>query len=99
MGHFSRSVRIFRTPPLGVESLVVLPINPQRLLTKAFCLKARVNNKCDRSWTVVDVLVPCSDVQQTARAELGSTVVTCTVSAAWLSEEFPYFLRDGVLGF
>ena len=42
--HFSCSVRIFRTPPLGVESLVVLPINPQRLLIKTLCLKARVKN-------------------------------------------------------
>ena len=32
--HFSRSVRIFRTPPLGVESPVVMPITPLRLLTK-----------------------------------------------------------------
>ena len=43
--HFSRSARIFRTPPLGVESLVVLPINPQRLLTKTLCLEARVKQQ------------------------------------------------------
>ena len=36
VGHFSYSVRIFLTPPLGVESPVVLPINPQRLWTYAF---------------------------------------------------------------
>ena len=42
--HFSRSVRMFRTPPLAVESLVVMPINPQRLLTETLCLKARVKN-------------------------------------------------------
>ena len=45
VGHFSRSARIFRTPPLGVESPVVMPINPQRLLTKTLCPKARVKKK------------------------------------------------------
>ena len=44
VGHFSCSVRIFRTPSLGVESLVVLPTNPQRLWTYAFRLKDRVEN-------------------------------------------------------
>ena len=32
---------------------------------------------CNRSCTVVDVPVSCSDVQQTSRVMLGSTVVTC----------------------
>ena len=40
VGHFPRSVRIFRTSQLGVESLVVMPINSQRLLTKTLCLEA-----------------------------------------------------------
>ena len=53
----------------------------------------------NRSCTAVDVHVPCSHVQQSSRTTLGSTVVTCTVSAAWLSEKCPYFLRDGVFGF
>ena len=38
------SVRIFRTPPLGVESPVLVPINPQGLWTYAFRLKDRVKN-------------------------------------------------------
>ena len=44
VGHFSCSVRIFRTPPSGVESPVFLPINSQGLWTYAFRLKDRVNN-------------------------------------------------------
>ena len=44
VGHFSSSVRIFRTPSLEVESLVVMPINAQRLLIKTLCLKVRVKN-------------------------------------------------------
>ena len=44
VGHFSCSVRIFRTPPSGVESPVFLPVNSQGLWTYAFRLKDRVNN-------------------------------------------------------
>ena len=44
VGHFSCSVRIFRTLPLGVECPVLLPINPQGLWTYAFRLKDRVKN-------------------------------------------------------
>ena len=49
---FSSSVRIFRTPPLVVESLVVMQINSQRLLIETFCLKARVNNNNNNNNTI-----------------------------------------------
>ena len=43
-GHFSRSVRIFRTPPLGVESLVVMPIHLDDFWPYTSHLRARVQN-------------------------------------------------------
>ena len=50
--HFSPlSAAFFRTPPLGDESLVVMPINPQRLLIKTLCLKARVKNNHNTTTT------------------------------------------------
>ena len=38
---------------------------------------------CNPCCMAVDVLVSCSDVQQTSRATLGSTVNTCIASASW----------------
>ena len=47
--YFSRSVRIFRTPPSGVESLVVLPINLDDLWPYTSNLRARVQNNNNNS--------------------------------------------------
>ena len=44
----------------------------------------------NRSGTVVDVLVPCGDVQEdvSRNASASTVVVTCTASASWLPEEW-----------
>ena len=45
---------------------------------------------CNRSCTVVEVPVSCSDVQQTSRVMLGSTVVTRSAPDAWFRKNFHF---------
>ena len=62
----------------GWCSAVDVPEIMQRLFQQFFDRRG-----CNTCCTVVDVPVPCSDVQKTSRGALGSTVNTCTASVSW----------------
>ena len=88
-----KMLRIFRTTPFGVESLVVMPINPQRLLTKTLCLKARVNNNNNNNTT---------NFSRSARGAADLDDFSAEVEEGWLPVldvfHLPPLTGDGRLG-